>query len=616
MDKLRSELKSPSLLVITHGGCPDGLGGAWAFWREFKDNSSFEICYAKHGSNPPNCEDKLVYVVDFSYDVNTMLAMAKSARRFVLLDHHESTTEAAKALTEAKLDNVSVVLDMDRSGAQIAWDHLYPCQARPWFIDDIADRGLWNWKIEGSHAVTTALFHKGYYKTMEAFDQIRYNPREHYVNIGNPIIEVDQRNVESLARHATKCLLSNPQPKDDDVKPRVYNVMLAEVPYMYRSDVGNQLLKDNADCQIAVLFSYDITEDQWWLSARSRPGEVNLAKELKPIFGNGGGHPSAAGAFIFGKTGQNLRTYFTPFPKEEKKDSSSPVVAKVDADEKKDEPVNDKPNDEDDEEPADDDKPNEDDEEEDDKPNEDDEEEEDDKPNNDDDDDDDEEEEDDKPTDDDDKPTDDDDKPTDDDDKPNEDDKPADDENKPNDDEDDKPADDENKPNDDEDDKPADDDEEEEPADDEEEKDEPVTLKAPADDNNAKESKPADEDLVEDDSDEYEEVEVTDDDDDDDAEEEPNPEPDDKTKSSDEDKDEPEPVGDDEEDVVEESDHGSDVTDSDEDEKSPVLDNPRISNLKPGSGSNVAKSPKKKRRVVKKKKSVVAKAIRRSSKKK
>ena len=43
-------------IVIYHGGCPDGIGGAWAFWRVYGD--TVEYFPGRFSQTPPDVTGK------------------------------------------------------------------------------------------------------------------------------------------------------------------------------------------------------------------------------------------------------------------------------------------------------------------------------------------------------------------------------------------------------------------------------------------------------------------------------------------------------------------------------------------------------------------------------
>jgi oligoribonuclease NrnB/cAMP/cGMP phosphodiesterase (DHH superfamily) len=279
-------------LIVSHAKCPDGLAAAWVFWKEGYKN--FKFVNHQDYDELPECKGMTVFFTDFSYTQKEMLQIAQEAEKLVLLDHHKTTIPTAE---ELKKRGHEVHMDLDRSGAQIAWDYLHPDKPRPWWIDDIAERDLWRWGIENSRDTTTALFRGRYYTDFESLDRIDEHPRDYYVQKGKIIREFEDENAKLIARNSVFVL-------GDGIPMR-----LVECPRHYRSDVCNQLLEDEK-IKAAVAFSYQFDRNEWWLSFRSRKkngkAEFDVSSFAKKHFKGAGGHPCAAGA----KTSKSLHTHF------------------------------------------------------------------------------------------------------------------------------------------------------------------------------------------------------------------------------------------------------------------------------------------------------------------
>lgn len=166
-------------MVIYHFPCSDGICSAWCFWRK---NRAVRLIPAKHGDLPPNVKGKRVIIVDFSYKRDVILKMLSTAKHITILDHHES---AEKELENLKHPNLTVIFDMKRSGAQLAWDYLHPNRGaadRSWIVEMVADRDLWKWEYPWSKAVGKATHIMGYHDSVEKMQELHLN---HGAKIGN-----------------------------------------------------------------------------------------------------------------------------------------------------------------------------------------------------------------------------------------------------------------------------------------------------------------------------------------------------------------------------------------------------------------------------------------------
>jgi len=295
-------------MVIFHGGCVDGLASCLPIWRKKKKN--IEFIGLKHFQPHPDVTGRKVLIVDFSFKRPIMEDIISKAKRVTLLDHHKSAKDDLKDLTGP---NFNMVFDMTRSGAQIAWDYFYPKEAgvRPYFIEIIADRDLWAWKIPHSMEIGKALYQQGYY-TWEKMNEMIKMEREsdqkfgefltEMRKLGNIIIDKDNRDISYCVAKAVLTEFVIPGVK----LSKRYLVKLTTCHPNLRSEVGNIL---SESCDFAATYRYDFESDEWWISLRASPkSKIDLPELIKTL--RSGGHPRACGFTIYGKDGHNLHTHF------------------------------------------------------------------------------------------------------------------------------------------------------------------------------------------------------------------------------------------------------------------------------------------------------------------
>jgi len=257
-----------------------------------------------HGQIPPEVKGKRVLIVDFCFPREQLIEMIKVAEYLVVLDHHISVE---RDLVGLEAPNFEFVFDVTRSGAQIAWDYVYPQRPRPWFVEVIADRDLWKWSLPYSKAVSKTLFVKNYY-SWECLEQLYNIPADKitqkirkFEKIGQVLLDLEEKEIMTICSKAICTELTTPTGGK-------YRVMLVSCSSSLRSDVGNRLA--SGDCDFAALWVYDFILDEWWISLRgSKNNSLDLSK-ISSEFDRGGGHEKAAGFAIFGSKGQNLHTYF------------------------------------------------------------------------------------------------------------------------------------------------------------------------------------------------------------------------------------------------------------------------------------------------------------------
>jgi len=146
--------------VLYHDRCPDGFAAALAARMVYGEAA--RCIGASHGDALPEIDGGTVYVLDFAYPLEAMQAIVRQAERLVWLDHHASVLDTAAALRawldrEGLSKGTEIVLDMDRSGATLAWNHFFPGQPVPKLIRHVEDRDLWRWRLPETPGYTSAL---------------------------------------------------------------------------------------------------------------------------------------------------------------------------------------------------------------------------------------------------------------------------------------------------------------------------------------------------------------------------------------------------------------------------------------------------------------------------
>lgn len=128
------------IVVLYHGKCPDGFAGAYAAWKKFGDTATY--IPVDHGDTPPEgLDDREVYLVDFCYETaEQMDTLAKTAKRLVVLDHHESDKTFVERAPE-------YVYDEKRSGATIAWGYFHPEMPMPRLMQHLEDGDLYRYAL-------------------------------------------------------------------------------------------------------------------------------------------------------------------------------------------------------------------------------------------------------------------------------------------------------------------------------------------------------------------------------------------------------------------------------------------------------------------------------------
>lgn len=259
-----------NIVVLYHGGCHDGFGGAWAAWKKFKNKA--EYIGVEHGKAiPEGLVGKDIYCIDFCYDAADMAALLAANKKVVVLDHHVSQRDVVGISTEHIYDN-------DHSGSVIAWHYFFPDQPVPKLLKHIQDIDLWRLAIPHTQELMAAmdeypLEFKLWNKIAGEFeDKIAIKK---YLEAGRSIITYEGRVIERLTRHAEKVEFEG-------------HVAYAVNSPMLESEIGNWIVINKK--AIGIIWSYKGGSVR--VSLRSN-GKMDVSKIAK-LYG-GGGHKAAAG---------------------------------------------------------------------------------------------------------------------------------------------------------------------------------------------------------------------------------------------------------------------------------------------------------------------------------
>lgn len=149
-------MSQPSLpLIIYHANCLDGYGSAFAAQHHFGEHGC-ELLAASHGEAVPECRDREVYLVDFSFSRAILTQICTQAATVTIIDHHVSALKELEGLDQQQ-HNLRLIFEMQHSGAVLTWRWFFPHQPVPELLLDVEDRDLWNWQRPGSEIRTAAM---------------------------------------------------------------------------------------------------------------------------------------------------------------------------------------------------------------------------------------------------------------------------------------------------------------------------------------------------------------------------------------------------------------------------------------------------------------------------
>lgn len=289
-------------LVLYHANCNDGFGAAWAFNQispylfnstEYKAVSygvpiefllDLDQDFSKHD----------LWVVDFSFPVNDLVALAERFNQVVVLDHHKTFIDSLEIYSANERDafpsNLTIVWDLARSGAGITWDYLVntfqpesASRKRLKLINYVEDRDIWKKVLpytEEINAVVAATPKE--FRDWNFLNEAITWEFGHTKEKGILLLRQHQQICEDIVKLARKVTIY-------DSIGEGYEGLLVNCTGHYASDVGNILAKQSGTFGGSY---YADSDGSTKFSLRS-VGDYDVSKIAK-CYG-GGGHKNAAG---------------------------------------------------------------------------------------------------------------------------------------------------------------------------------------------------------------------------------------------------------------------------------------------------------------------------------
>ena len=288
--------------IIYHSPCSDGTASLWAA-EHFKKIDEKIPCKAGYS---PDCNliNKNILFVDLCPKIEYLQKLSKNNNNIVILDHHKSAYEMImNSEIINSLENIYTIFDMNRAGCQITWDYFFPELDRPYFIDYIADRDLWEWKLEDSKEINAALFESNIidHSNLDKLTDLLIDSEEKkkkLISDGKIIVRSNKREVDIATLFSIESTF-----KIEDKEFRIW--LGGNISPGLRSDLGNNLLskkfKDETLPDFSATWQYEPYKDEWWISLRGNENSPDLSEIAFKL--GGGGHKLASGFTIKSKNG-------------------------------------------------------------------------------------------------------------------------------------------------------------------------------------------------------------------------------------------------------------------------------------------------------------------------
>ncbi|XP_021756237.1 uncharacterized protein LOC110721407 [Chenopodium quinoa] len=302
--------------VLYHYPCPDGTFAALAAHLYFSATSS-PVQFFPNTVYSPIKADQLplqeigdVYLLDFVGPSGFVADLSSKVEKVIILDHHKTALQTLGGETSLG-ENVTKVLDMERSGATIAYDYfkqklsegnggshesvLAEFNRMRKLFEYIEDGDLWKWRLENSKAFSSGLKDQNlefdFQKNPSVFQQLLSLNLESVINQGIISLDHKQKLITDALEQSFTINLGG------GVFGHCLAVMADEALSELRSELGNQLACKSQDQNLrgigAIVYKVPkLGNDQMFkISLRSVKSEDTTPISEK--YG-GGGHRNAS----------------------------------------------------------------------------------------------------------------------------------------------------------------------------------------------------------------------------------------------------------------------------------------------------------------------------------
>lgn len=144
-----------------HAGCPDGFGAAWAVRHAWGTNARYIARGHNDRVKPGKLAGHEIAFVDIAPSTGELEHLIEESALLHIVDHH-ITAKARIESSEVTMNSLrsrshQLTLDVNHSGAVLAWKHFLPDHPIPKLLLYIEDQDLWRFHLESSREINAAL---------------------------------------------------------------------------------------------------------------------------------------------------------------------------------------------------------------------------------------------------------------------------------------------------------------------------------------------------------------------------------------------------------------------------------------------------------------------------
>ncbi len=269
------EIKEKNIWVLYHADCMDGYAAAWAAWKTLGNTACYKA--VRHHEPLPKLPYGVeLYILDFCYPFDVLVAEAERASKIVVLDHHISAQKDYEAFISHSTtpNNLEVKFVQSHSGCIIAWNYFHGELEVPLLLLHIEDHDLWLHLLPKTEAICKALYLR-LPVNFAAFEKIKL----HTLRLeGSVLVKQQKLNVSRLLKSRHSVTLNG------------VSGLAVNAPPIFASDLGHELAKISGT--FGLTYYYHGKRQCYECGLRSID-DFDVS-ELAVMLG-GGGHKNAAG---------------------------------------------------------------------------------------------------------------------------------------------------------------------------------------------------------------------------------------------------------------------------------------------------------------------------------
>jgi oligoribonuclease NrnB/cAMP/cGMP phosphodiesterase (DHH superfamily) len=184
---------------------------------------------------------------------------------------------------------------MERSGCQITWDYFHK-STRPWFVNYVGDRDLWQWKLPNSKEINHIFFENNMLDPLQLdniTNLLKYNSTQidDLIKEGSSLLLFQKKQIDLAVSRAVEASMT--------INDFTYNIWLGSM-YGDRSEYGNILahkpLSNGKIPDFSASWIFNVKTREWQISLRGNKTSPDLSKIAE--FYDGGGHCKSSGFII------------------------------------------------------------------------------------------------------------------------------------------------------------------------------------------------------------------------------------------------------------------------------------------------------------------------------